>query len=203
MLAGVMAAGLRKYLQVLALGLQGHLAYRFNFLARVLFSLIPLTALLMGECVRECGLPEDVYQVATGALSPGEIAAPPVFQRKDQRFGAFVVEQSGARLVVVRRAFAAAGTEEAALFARGEHPAAERHAAAVAEETARQSQTAGAVRALRPRRQHRYAAGEAQRRQQRIEGEAGRAPKPGREPAQRRRLTRRRRGHRRPARSAP
>jgi len=47
MLAGVMAAGLRKYLQVLALGLQGHLAYRFNFLARVLFSLIPLTALLM------------------------------------------------------------------------------------------------------------------------------------------------------------
>ena len=26
----------------------------------------PLTALLMGECLRECGLPEDVYQVATG-----------------------------------------------------------------------------------------------------------------------------------------
>jgi acyl-CoA reductase-like NAD-dependent aldehyde dehydrogenase len=26
----------------------------------------PLTALLMGECVRECGFPEDVYQVAPG-----------------------------------------------------------------------------------------------------------------------------------------
>jgi len=40
-------AALRKYRQVLALGIQNHLAYRFNFLARVLFSLIPLTALLM------------------------------------------------------------------------------------------------------------------------------------------------------------
>ena len=26
----------------------------------------PLTALLMGECVRECGVPEGVYQVAPG-----------------------------------------------------------------------------------------------------------------------------------------
>ncbi|MCS7089286.1 MAG: ABC-2 family transporter protein [Verrucomicrobiota bacterium] len=40
-------AEVRKYLQVLGLGFQSHLAYRFNFLARVLFSLIPLTALLM------------------------------------------------------------------------------------------------------------------------------------------------------------
>ncbi len=40
-------ARLRKYGQVLALGIQNHLAYRFNFLARVLFSLIPLNALLM------------------------------------------------------------------------------------------------------------------------------------------------------------
>ena len=26
----------------------------------------PLTSLLMGEMLRECGLPEDVFQVATG-----------------------------------------------------------------------------------------------------------------------------------------
>ena len=26
----------------------------------------PLTALLMGECVRECGMPDGVYQVAPG-----------------------------------------------------------------------------------------------------------------------------------------
>ncbi|MEA2358727.1 MAG: hypothetical protein QOI62_1987, partial [Solirubrobacteraceae bacterium] len=32
----------------------------------------PLTSLLMAECLRECGLPEDVYQVATGRGDAGE-----------------------------------------------------------------------------------------------------------------------------------
>lgn len=49
---------MRKYLQVLALGLQNQLAYRFNFLARVLFSLIPLTALLMLWRTIYAGQPE-------------------------------------------------------------------------------------------------------------------------------------------------
>jgi acyl-CoA reductase-like NAD-dependent aldehyde dehydrogenase len=32
----------------------------------------PLTSLLMAECMRECGLPDGVYQVATGAGETGE-----------------------------------------------------------------------------------------------------------------------------------
>jgi acyl-CoA reductase-like NAD-dependent aldehyde dehydrogenase len=32
----------------------------------------PLTSLLMGECLRECGLPADVYQVATGRADAAE-----------------------------------------------------------------------------------------------------------------------------------
>jgi len=38
---------MRKYWHVLKVGLQNNLAYRFNFLARTLFGLIPLTAMLM------------------------------------------------------------------------------------------------------------------------------------------------------------
>lgn len=50
---------LRKYLRVFELGIQNHLAYRFNFLARILFSLIPLTALLMLWRTIYAGQPEE------------------------------------------------------------------------------------------------------------------------------------------------
>ena len=38
---------MRKYWQVIGIGVQNHLTYRFNFLARTLFDFIPLTALLL------------------------------------------------------------------------------------------------------------------------------------------------------------
>lgn len=38
---------MKKYWHVINIGIQNHLAYRFNFLARTLFGLIPLTAMLM------------------------------------------------------------------------------------------------------------------------------------------------------------
>lgn len=38
---------MRKYWQVIGIGMQNHLTYRFNFLARTLFDFIPLTALLL------------------------------------------------------------------------------------------------------------------------------------------------------------
>jgi ABC-2 type transport system permease protein len=37
---------MRKYWHVINIGIQGNLAYRFNFLARALFGLIPLIAIL-------------------------------------------------------------------------------------------------------------------------------------------------------------
>jgi ABC-2 type transport system permease protein len=40
-------AGMKKYWHVLNIGIQNNLTYRFNFLARTLFGLIPLTAVLL------------------------------------------------------------------------------------------------------------------------------------------------------------
>ena len=37
---------MKKYLHVLNIGIQNNLTYRFNFLARTLFGLIPLIAIL-------------------------------------------------------------------------------------------------------------------------------------------------------------
>jgi ABC-2 type transport system permease protein len=45
--AKMAAAQMKKYWHVINIGIQNNLAYRFNFLARTLFGLIPLTAMLM------------------------------------------------------------------------------------------------------------------------------------------------------------
>ena len=41
-----MARGMKKYWHVLNVGIQNNLTYRFNFLARTVFGLVPLIAVL-------------------------------------------------------------------------------------------------------------------------------------------------------------